>query len=110
MSLEQEIGKLKQKFETVIADLSTLTVVTLVGQVNAKYDATKGWDVVPDATAKAIAFTEIRIDGDIATVVPATDGGKPDKDWMDVHAAAVKAATDGRAALIQSIAAVIKSF
>ena len=103
------VGRRMEKLEEAVADAATLTVVTLAGQVTASYDRVKGWTVAPGSNPQVIASTEIRIDGDIATIVP-VDGNKPDADWLALHERSVTAAAEARAALIKSVAELLKAF
>ncbi|QSQ25175.1 hypothetical protein JY651_09690 [Pyxidicoccus parkwayensis] len=108
MPWQNEVTELGRKLESAIRDATTLTVNTLAGNVTATY-ANGAWTVTPGQQAQVIAQTEIRLDGDIDTVVP-TANGTPSKEWMDIHSRSVQLATEGRAALLKSIAEIVKSF
>ncbi len=101
--LNNALKSAAEKIVKYVEDISTMTVETRYVDVSSDVDFT---------TAKPVARTEIRLDGDCATVLPVrrNDAGvySVDGDLFDMHQQNVATAIDYRTRMMQSLLQTLK--
>lgn len=102
--LNNAVKSIAEKIVKYVGDASTMTVET-------RFVDTSGPTVVFD-NAKAAARTEIRLDGDCSTILPAQPNPQGvmsvDADLFEMHQRAVATAIDYRARILNSLMQVLR--
>lgn len=106
IDLETSISNAAEKVVGYIGDISTMTVETKYVKLGASGD-------VDFSTAKPVARTIVKIDGDCEAVLPVhvSDAGvlTLDNDLLDLHQRNVSTAIEYRARLLDSLLGVLKT-
>ena len=111
-----KIGKAVEGLKDIAVDMSSLQVKTYTGEYDVDLQGGNLEEILSKAKAaqgskiKLIAFTDIRIDGDVTTFIPTIPGGESlavDQTMLDVHNMQVEAAQETRAKMVEAFTSIL---
>jgi hypothetical protein len=107
-SLKRASEQLGNALANLISDVTSLEVATYVSDQpeSVKYDARQHSF---NESARQVAMTCVRADGDVVALVPRTENGAVDRELWDIHSEVVERARAQRAEMIKAIGSAVGS-